>query len=493
MNSWLRSVSLAAVTDRLRHGGWLRILKNASWLAMARAGADLLAFVMFVAISRRYGPEGTGTYTFALAIAGVVAIIANPALTDYGIRALSRATESARGRVFRALLAVQGVFVLAAVIAALSAAAWLADAATRPVVLALSLYLASMAVAWTLFVPAYAQEAMRLPAIVEVLTRLLATVLALTLVLLTDSPLVVALIGCPFAGIGALLLAARLARAGVGSLRPSLAGVSLGRLALEVAPFAITEVAGQLYARVDVIVLTTSHGSAATGVYAPALKLAEVGTAPLMLLVMAAFPALSRTSHTEPERFAVLAGEVLRVNLFLGGLIALGFIFVLPELAVPLLGPRFAPTVDFLPWAGLFAALQAAEIVLLRLLLATDLQTRAMRALIAGALCNLALNLALIPAFGAAGAMAAVLASLVLLTAIYGWSLRDRLPLRLPGRMIGSAAAALAAAVAVGELARAVVGMPFAAFATASIAFLLLAALFDLLPARGVLRVLRGG
>ena len=54
------------------------------------------------------------------------------------------------------------------------------------------------------------------------------------------------------------------------------------------------------------------------------------------------------------------------------GVVIWGLYFVVPLVLVPLLGPRFASTVPVLHMITGLAIVQAGEIVLVRLLLATD-------------------------------------------------------------------------------------------------------------------------
>jgi O-antigen/teichoic acid export membrane protein len=47
----------------------MKVISNAFWLSFGRIAADLLSFVLFAAISRTFGPSGTGEYSYAFAIA----------------------------------------------------------------------------------------------------------------------------------------------------------------------------------------------------------------------------------------------------------------------------------------------------------------------------------------------------------------------------------------------------------------------------------------
>jgi len=52
----------------------MKVISNAFWLSFGRIAADLLSFVLFAAISRTFGPSGTGEYSYAFAIATLISL-----------------------------------------------------------------------------------------------------------------------------------------------------------------------------------------------------------------------------------------------------------------------------------------------------------------------------------------------------------------------------------------------------------------------------------
>ena len=55
----------------------LSFVRNFVFLAAARAVGDGIMFVLFVALSRVFGQEGAGRYSFAIGFAGFFAIFAD--------------------------------------------------------------------------------------------------------------------------------------------------------------------------------------------------------------------------------------------------------------------------------------------------------------------------------------------------------------------------------------------------------------------------------
>src|SRR5215468_11028698 len=85
----------------------MKVLANAFWLSVSRTAADLLGFVLFALISRRFGPVGTGQYSYAFAVGGIVALIGTSGLEEYGIRQYVRSDDAGRATVWQSMLSTQ--------------------------------------------------------------------------------------------------------------------------------------------------------------------------------------------------------------------------------------------------------------------------------------------------------------------------------------------------------------------------------------------------
>jgi O-antigen/teichoic acid export membrane protein len=458
-----------------------RIAQNASWLTASRLLGDGLSFLVFVAIARFYGPEGTGSYSFGFAIAGFVATITNPALSDYGIREYARATAATRTALFRTVLGIQALLLLVAFVALVVALIVMRPSAEAAgLIVFLSIYMSALALARTLFIPAYADETMALPSILELLCRFAAVATALVLMASMSVSLLIALIGFPIFGLAMALGAAGSAKGRAQTLAANTTREALSATIKRIWPFAAMQVVGQLYGRTEIILLGLLVSDLATGVYATGLKFFEVGMGPLTLLALAAFPSLSRISVGDRTAFERAAATFLRITLALGGCLTLLLCFVVPPLLVPVLGARFTESAAILPWMGGLAMLQAIELALSRLLLVSDLQVRRFKLLALSTLVRLAIALALVPHFQVPGAVAAAVVGLGILDLLYALALPDHLRLGEHARIIGGFVTVLAAAVGIGMIAA--LASPWLAPLAAFLSFGLAVFLFRLLP-----------
>ena len=91
-----RCAGIVAATARLR--------RNASWLLACRVGADLLNFVLFLIVSRHFGPPGMGVYAYGFAIAGFVYSATTLGIDEYGIREYARRPADGRAALLADLL-----------------------------------------------------------------------------------------------------------------------------------------------------------------------------------------------------------------------------------------------------------------------------------------------------------------------------------------------------------------------------------------------------
>lgn len=425
----------------------MKTVTNAAWLTVTRLAADLLGFLLFIAIARHFGPAGTGAYSYSYAVAALVSVFGSIGLDVYGIREFARLDPADHRPLLAGILGTQAMAVAAA--GAGLAAFLLVSRPPRETAAAtvlLSVNLLGFAVARTLFAPAFARQAMAGPAIAELICRGGAILAALAAMALWHASLVTALIAFPVAGLVLAGVAAASALRHVGSIAPRASWPTIRDTVRVAWPFGASDIVFQVYARADLVLLTLVAGEAVAGIYASGFKFVEAGTMPLSFLSVAAFPELSRLFESDPRGFGRFANDLLRRTLFLGGLLAWLLAFCMPVLIVPVFGHRFEATAPLMRPMGGLALLFAAEIVLVRVLLAAHLQVARVRLFTLATVVNVVLNLILIPLFRIPGAVAAWMLTLIVINVSYAWAVRDH----VPRRRLAAAFAGYIAAAATG-------------------------------------------
>lgn len=413
------SPGIVAATAKLR--------RNASWLLACRIGADLLNFVLFLIVSRRFGPPGMGVYAYGFAIAGFVYSATTLGIDEYGIREYSRRPAERRAALLADLLGSQ---ICIAVVALIALAVYLV--ATSPgtaaltIILALTTYQLCAAFANTLFVPSMAEQRMVWPSLVIVLGRALGLAIAVPLILIWGSALHIAVLAFVLAGVFTVWLAARSA---LGHGLPLRLHVALPALRANIGTlwsFAAADVMSQLFTRIGVIALTLLATDHAAGVYAAGLKLVELACLPLLFLGRAAYPGLSR-AFNDPPAFGRMTRQALWVGFAIAVFSAAALAVAVPPLLVPMLGPGFAGSEQIIAAMAALVLVQGVEIVLGRLLLSANMNVARAAWTTVGACTCAALTLATTSAFGIHAAIAAVVLSFVLVDFLYAASLRAAL------------------------------------------------------------------
>ncbi len=460
----------------------MRVFANAFWLALSRTAADLLGFVLFALISRRFGPVGTGEYSYAFAVGGIVALIGSSGLEEYGIRQYVRSDDAGRATVWRGMLSTQ---ILQLVLSALALAIFLVvnGAGASPVVLAeLVFYAVALGCARTLYVPATANQAMVAPALTDFACRLTAVGFALVMMRVEGTTLPVVLSGFPVGGLALVVLALRNARRHGMHLRLAARWESVVETIQGSWAFAASSLLNQFYARADILIIGGILGTAAVGLYATDIKFVEVGLLPLVFLGTAAYPLLSETAAIERNTFERAAQDFVRIVFVLSSWLAVGMYWLVPQVIVPLFGADFAASVPLLQWIALFSLLKGIEVALYRVLYAVRRQTIYAASLFAGTITIVLLNLLLIPRYQLNGAIMAGIISTVVIDSICVSALREWLSAGFFVKTLLKVAGALGVtAIGTAALARLPVGHWTVAI-FASVLFPVCALLFGLIP-----------
>jgi O-antigen/teichoic acid export membrane protein len=460
----------------------MRVLANAFWLSVSRTAADLLGFVLFALISRRFGPFGTGQYSYAFAVGGIVALIGSSGLEEYGIRQYVRSAGAARATVWQGMLSTQ-LLQLGVSAVALGIFLLVNGAGDSPVVLAeLVFYAVSLGCARTLYVPATANQAMVVPALTDFACRLLGVGFALAMMAVQGVTLPVVLAGFPLGGAVLVVLALRNARGHGMRLRLATSWDSIAETIRGSWAFAASSLLNQFYARADILIISAFLGTAAVGLYATDIKFVEVGLLPLVFLGVAAYPLLSKTALIERTRFERAAQDFVRVIFVLSSWLAVAMYWLVPQVIVPLFGAEFAASVPLLQWIALFSLLKGIEAALYRVLYATKRQTIYAASLFVGTITIVLLNLLLIPRYQLTGAIVAGIISTVVIDSLCASALREWLSVGFFAKTLLRVAGALGVtAVCVAAIGRLAVGHWTVAI-LACVLFPVCALLFGLIP-----------
>ena len=388
----------------------MRMLKRTTWLVGGRVVSDVLALVFYIAVARTFGQEGIGDYAFAFAVAAFFGLGIELGLPTLLTREVARRPERVDDYCGTILTLQAGLTVFLGAVAvllclvleysgALTALVLLAfgDAALRGMGRSFNAYLEGI-------------EAMDLSSLLEVYSRLLVVGAGLALLFLGASlPVVMVahLLGAGlYLGLSYHWVAERFEPA-----RLSVDLELMKRTAIAALPFVMSVALWELYARIDIVMLHQWIGSSEAGVYALGVRLVTAPVALAYLVGAAMYPSLSRDAVSS-------SGD--QRTLFLGTLRWLGVIGVAGGLVLATVGDQlvallfedaFEKTGGIVRWMSILFVIQFASMPYWRLLYASDHENKVVRLQGTSLVLNIALNVALIPLWGAYGALWASVAS----------------------------------------------------------------------------------
>lgn len=190
--------------------------------------------------------------------------------------------------------------------------------------------------------------------------------------------------------------------------------------------YALTAILGQVYLKVDVVMLSALAGLREAGIYAAAFKLVELVLKVAVLSGRVFAPAMFKASHESDQVFKMFASMMTRF-LAVAGLLAGVLSFVLAEeLILFMFGEAYDSSVPVLRILGGVMAAKCMIVTLQLVLSSINLHFQRVTSLGIAVVAHIAANAVLIPKFDAVGAACATLFSSVLVIFLYVYSASRR-------------------------------------------------------------------
>ncbi|HEX2139963.1 MAG TPA: oligosaccharide flippase family protein, partial [Woeseiaceae bacterium] len=190
--------------------------------------------------------------------------------------------------------------------------------------------------------------------------------------------------------------------------------------------YALSNILGMAYFRLDVVMLSALAGIREAGIYAAAFKLVELVSKVAVVAGRVFAPAIFKASHEPGRAYGVLVSMMTRF-MAIAGLVASVAAFILAEDVILLLfGESYAASVPILRILAGVMATRCMMVAMQLLMSSEDLHFQRVAALGATVAAHIAVNAVLIPFMGAEGAAWAALFSSTLLILLYVFSSRGR-------------------------------------------------------------------
>jgi O-antigen/teichoic acid export membrane protein len=415
-----------------------QVARNTAAQALGKA-AVLIIGAASIAITTRYlGAAGYGNLALALALVQMLGVLADFGIVTVLVREISRQPRRTAELVGGALTLrlLLGLAVVAA--AGLVSLAYSPD--LRVVILLAGLPFVIGLATTSLSTVFQARLQMGRAAVADVAGRL-AALAALIVVVEADLEIEGVVVSIAVGAAVSLAITAAMVR-----IRPRLA--HWRELLVPAVPLGIALAVNEVYFRADTFILSLFRPFAEVGQYTLAYRIFELLAVIPAIVMTSAFPLLSRYVTEQRELAARVIDATADLFVALAAPIAAGGLVLAPELVRLVAGDAFAEAAT--PLRLLLCAAGAAWIsgLLGYTLIAADHRREVLLLALVALVVNLALNLALVPSYGA-DASAAIALGCELLLLGGGWLLVRRMGLTPRLRALWRAVAAAAAMAAV--------------------------------------------
>ncbi len=381
-----------------------RLLANCSWLISERLVLLAAGFLVNIWFVRYLGPDRYGTFAYALSFAALFSALASAGMDTVVVRELTR-SPGEDGAILGTAL---GIRIIAAMVAwtLASVAIFLArgDALARLLVIALagqSIFTASGVF------ELWFQAKIAARGVVLVRTTVTLAFQAARCVLIAAhaslpafAVLVLISAGLSVGGIAWLYVRSRAPGA-----RLEFDRMRARAMMRDSWPLVIVSLSIVVYMKIDQVMLAAMSGDHENGIYATAVALSELWYFLPMSVAATVFPVIVKSrDRLAPDGF------VLRMQAFYDGMALLSYSVALPVvvLATPIIvkmyGAPYAAAAGVLRVHVLSFVFVSLGVARGRYLVTENLTRFSMFATLLGATMNVALNVVLIPSFGATGA-----------------------------------------------------------------------------------------
>jgi O-antigen/teichoic acid export membrane protein len=385
-----------------------RVTKNTLWLTLAEIAGKGVGFVIALIVARYLGPENYGYYAFAISFVTLFQVVVDFGLRPLLVRELARDLSQA-GKYVGNFVTIK-ILLSAAMFGVVAVGLWLYGAPINLFYLTIiaTIYVVFMSFEDMLRGVFQASEKMKYETIVRVVTKF--AVLAFTVVVvlmgLWTEAIMWALVAGTFIGTVATFI---ICHKYFVKIKLQIDKAFLKTALRQSVLFAITNIFIAIYFKIDTVMLESMRGAQEVGYYNTAYELVFAFMFIPSVVSGAIYPAISRFFQEDKNKIGALAGRLIKYYT----IVAVALVIFLTLLGAPLIRLFFGA--EYEPAIPLFQILTFVLIfVFVNFLVGTLLNAsnkQHVSTIVAG-ICagvNIALNLVLIPPYGAAGAAVATI------------------------------------------------------------------------------------
>ncbi len=373
-----------------------RVLKNAAFQAGSQAITWVFAWVLLIYLPRYLGDEGFGRLFFAISFSLIASIFLNLGINTFLMKEVAKDPE--RGpKLLANAMSVKAALALVVYALMMLSVRWMdvqPEAVLATDIIGLSFLIGSFGQTFSAYLQA--EQRGKGPAFALVIEKLLVTVGSVWVLMAGYGLVAVAwmhLIGTVASTVCTGVVLYRSV-----PFQLEFDRAVMRRLVVGAAPFLIWIVFGEIYVRIDVLMLTSMAGDDVVGWYGAAFRLYGTLLFVPNIFMTSVFPAIARKFSEPGEGANQATRRTLNFMLLVAVPIGLGMTLVARPVVELLFGlEQFHHSVANLQIFGLCMIFVCIDVVLGSVLIANDKQKQWSIAAISAAALNPVLNLVLIP------------------------------------------------------------------------------------------------
>jgi O-antigen/teichoic acid export membrane protein len=399
------------------------VAKNTFWLFFGEILGRLLKLAVIVFATRALGVAGWGVFSYALAFVSLFYIFSDIGINTFITRELSKQNADSY-KYLSASLVLKTTLLILSIIASVILIPHLASIPLDiKIVLALALLNFSDSIREFALSVNRSLQKMEREAFIKILMNVIITGLGVTLLLIHANPLSLA-IAYATGSIIASIVTVILLSAEMKHVQWKFP-FSYIKTILDFAwPFIAVTIFMTVIANVDTIMLGQIKSAAEVGLYAASERIVQFLSVIPIFIGISTFPLMSKT-EADPVASARIFEKTMTIILAVGFPIAIGGMLFSGKIMTMLFGPQYAAGGIVLAILMLSVLADFPNILISNIIFAKNLQKKFIIATAVGLLVNIAMNIFLIPRYGAIGAASAtVVAQLFIM--IINWQLLKR-------------------------------------------------------------------
>ena len=385
------------------------VVKNTFWLSVSNIGGRIIKAAIVIYAARVLGTDGWGVFSYAVTLAGFLTLFIDPGINSILIRDVAKSSREDQEKilstafVMKLCLLVAGVFLVIFVAPFFST---LPGAKALLPLVALIIAFDTIREFFSSFIRA--KEKMEWEAGIFLLMN--AAIVTFGFIFLYLNPSVASFAWGYVAGTAIGAIAATYVMRGY--LRKIFSFFSarlIKPIVTSAWPFAITGALGILLTNIDILIISWMRTASEVGIYSAAIRIVQVLYVIPMILQLSTLPLFSRIARHDNKKFRAVFERTLGLVFLVAIPLALGGAILGTQIISLVFGSAYASGDLVFKILVLTMLVNYSAMVIGAAIFAYSRQKGLVIASLIGGISNVALDLALIPRFGIAGAAVATL------------------------------------------------------------------------------------